>query len=34
MPHDKGYTVHQQIIDLLNKHHARYRVVEHDAVGK
>lgn len=34
MPHDKGFTVHQQIIDLLNKHHARYRVVEHDAVGK
>lgn len=26
--------VHQHLVNLLEQHHARFRVVEHDAVGK
>ncbi|HIF5452773.1 TPA: YbaK/prolyl-tRNA synthetase associated domain-containing protein [Klebsiella oxytoca] len=29
-----GLSIHQQLIALLNRSHARYRVVEHEAVGK
>ena len=29
-----GLNIHQQLIALLNRSHARYRVVEHEAVGK
>ena len=34
MSHHQGHVIHQRIIDLLDTHHARYRVVEHEAVGK
>lgn len=34
MSQTKGHAVHQQLIALLNEHHARYRVMQHDAVGK
>ena len=27
-------SIHQQLLALLNRDHARYRVVEHEAVGK
>ncbi|STW07720.1 YbaK/prolyl-tRNA synthetase-associated domain protein [Klebsiella grimontii] len=27
-------SIHQQLLALLNRSHARYRVVEHEAVGK
>ena len=26
-------SIHQQLLALLNRDHARYRVVEHEAVG-
>ena len=29
-----GLSIHQQLIALLNRSHARYRVVEHEAVGR
>lgn len=30
----KGTTTHQQLITLLTQQGARFRVMEHDAVGK